>query len=58
MKELTARVEGKIHASSAQVCEAITTPDALKKLFFGASVQPDWKVGSQIRVTGEVSGKR
>jgi uncharacterized protein YndB with AHSA1/START domain len=58
MTELTAQVEEDIHASPAQVWEAITTPGTLKKFFFGADVQADWRVGSQIRMTGEFKGKK
>jgi uncharacterized protein YndB with AHSA1/START domain len=58
MTEVTAQVEEDIQASSAQVWEAITTPGTLKKFFFGATVQTDWKVGSRIRMTGEFKGKK
>ena len=55
---VTARVEKVIHASAAEVWNAITTPGTLKKFFFGADVQTDWKVGSPIRMSGEFKGKK
>jgi len=57
MTETTARVEKSIHASAAEVWSAITTPGTLKKFFFGADVETDWKVGSPIRMKGKFKGK-
>jgi uncharacterized protein YndB with AHSA1/START domain len=58
MTELTAQVEKSIPASAAEVWEAITTAATLKKFFFGADVETDWKVGSPIRMKGEFKGKK
>jgi uncharacterized protein YndB with AHSA1/START domain len=58
MTELTAQVEQDVHASPSQVWQALTTPATLKKFFFGADVQTDWRVGSPIRMTGDLKGKK
>lgn len=57
MSEPTAQVAKAIHASTPDVWAAITTPATLKKFFFGADVESDWKVGSPIRMTGEFKGR-
>ena len=58
MKNLTAQVEKSIHASPAEVWRALTTPSILKKFFFGADIETDWKLGSPIRMKGEFDGKK
>ena len=57
MDELTARVERTIPAPASAVWLALTTPASLKKFFFGADVETDWRVGSPIRMSGEYQGK-
>ena len=58
MKDLTARVEKSIHAGPSEVWTALTTPSELKKFFFGADIETDWKLGSPIRMRGEFNGKK
>ena len=58
MRETTAQVDKTIHATADQVWHALTTSESLKKFFFGADVESDWRVGSPIRMTGEFKGQR
>jgi uncharacterized protein YndB with AHSA1/START domain len=53
-----ARVSTEIHASPEKVWTALTTPKLLKKFFFGADVETDWKVGSPIYFRGEYKGNK
>jgi len=46
-----------IDAPPARVWEALTTPEILKKYYFGADILSDWKVGSPITYSGEWQGK-
>ena len=55
--EVTAQAERVINASAAVVWEALTTPATIKKYFFGADVESDWKPGSPIQWSGEYKGK-
>lgn len=55
--ELTAQVKKTIHTTAPEVWEALTTPASLKKFFFGADVETDWKIGSPISMKGEFKGK-
>jgi uncharacterized protein YndB with AHSA1/START domain len=57
MEELTARVEKTIHAPISEVWKALTDTTQLKKFFFGADIETDWKVGSPITMRGEFKGK-
>ncbi len=56
--QVTARAEKVINAPARAIWEALTTPAMIKKYFFGADVESDWKVGSPIRWSGEFKGKR
>jgi uncharacterized protein YndB with AHSA1/START domain len=56
MIHATAQVEKTIAASPAQIWQALTTPEKLKRFFFGADVASDWKVGSPITMR-EIKGK-
>jgi uncharacterized protein YndB with AHSA1/START domain len=49
--------ETDISAPPERVWEALTDPDQLKKLWFGAEVTTDWKQGSPITWSGEWEGK-
>jgi uncharacterized protein YndB with AHSA1/START domain len=49
----TTRIDAPIDA----VWKAITTPEEIKRWFFGVSTKSDWKVGSQLVHTGEYQGK-
>ena len=55
--KFTAEVTGTINAPAAKVWEAFTNPELLKKIFFGAEVISDWKVGSSIIYKGVWEGK-
>ena len=46
-----------IDAPIAAVWKAITTPDHIKKWFFGVDTRSDWTVGSELVHTGEYQGK-
>ncbi|MGC4091228.1 MAG: SRPBCC family protein [Polyangiaceae bacterium] len=54
---LTATTQVTIHASTAKVWEALTTPKLIKKYLMGADVHTDWKEGSPLVYTGEYQGK-
>ena len=54
---ITAQAKKTIHATAPEVWAALTTPASLKKFFFGADVQTDWKVGSAILMKGEYQGQ-
>ena len=56
-KNYTAEVTATINAPAAKVWEAFTNPELLKKIFFGAEVISDWKVGSSIIYKGVWEGK-
>ena len=53
----TAKATVKINAPAAKVWEALTTPEILKKFYFGADIVSDWKVGSPIIYKGQWQGK-
>ena len=57
MTGFVAVAETDIDAPAARVWDVLTSPDQLKKLWFGAEVETDWKVGSPITWTGEYEGK-
>lgn len=43
---LEAKVTINIKAPIDKVWEGVTSPELVKKYFFGTNVQSDWKVGS------------
>jgi uncharacterized protein YndB with AHSA1/START domain len=53
----TATATTTIKAPKSKVWEVLTTPSYLKKVFFGADIITDWKVGSPIIYKGEWQGK-
>jgi len=55
--ETTARVEKTMSASAATIWNALTNPALIKKYFFGADAQSDFRLGSPIRWTGDFKGK-
>jgi uncharacterized protein YndB with AHSA1/START domain len=57
MPQATAQVSRTIHASADEVWDALTRPEKIKQYMFGADVESDFKVGSQIRIKGEFGGK-
>lgn len=54
--DLTTRHTVKIDAPPERVWEAITTPETIKKWFFGVDTKTDLKEGSPIVHTGEWQG--
>ncbi len=52
-----AQVSTEVKASPSEVWAALTTPAILKRFFFGADVDTDWKIGSPICFRGEWEGK-
>ena len=56
-KGLIANVSTTIDAPSADVWQALVTPDAIKEYMFGTTVTSDWVVGSPIVWKGEWKGK-
>jgi uncharacterized protein YndB with AHSA1/START domain len=58
MAETTAQVSKTIDATPERVWEAITTPAIVKRYFFGADVDSDFRAGSPIRWRGEFNGKK
>lgn len=56
--KLTATAKIQINASKEKVWEALTTPELIKKYFFGTTAVSDWKVGSPLIFKGEWQGKK
>jgi uncharacterized protein YndB with AHSA1/START domain len=56
-KNFIAKASIKINAPRSKVWEALTAPKYTKKIFFGADVISNWKVGSPIIYKGEWEGK-
>jgi uncharacterized protein YndB with AHSA1/START domain len=54
---ITGRVSVQINASAAEVWEALTNPEIIKKYFFNTNTHTDWKVGNPVKFTGEWEGK-
>lgn len=54
---LIAKATTTIKAPSSKVWEAITTPDMVKKYFFGSEPVSEWKPGSAIEFEGTWEGK-
>jgi uncharacterized protein YndB with AHSA1/START domain len=52
------QVSAEVNASPEKVWAALTTPEMLKKYFFGSDVDTDWNVGSPIYFRGEFKGKK
>lgn len=53
----TVTVQKTIDAPAAEVWAALTTPETIKKYFFGSDVDTDWEKGSPITFRGEFEGK-
>ena len=58
MSDITAQVSKTIAAPAPMVWKALTTPAIIKRYFFGADVESDFRVGSPIRFRGEFNGKK
>lgn len=57
MKGFTVNVEIKLQASPSEVWKALTSPEDIKKYFYGTNTVSDWKVGSPIVFSGEWDGQ-
>lgn len=57
MDTLTAQASVFIHASAAEVWDALTNPEQIKKYLFGTEATSDWKEGSPIIYRGSWEGK-
>jgi uncharacterized protein YndB with AHSA1/START domain len=57
MTETTAQVSRTIPAAPQTVWRTLTTPQTVRRFFFGAEVESDFKVGSPIRFKGEFKGR-
>jgi uncharacterized protein YndB with AHSA1/START domain len=58
MTETTAQAARTIAAPADQVWDALTRPEKIKRYFFGADVETDWRIGSPIKFRGEYEGRR
>ena len=56
--DITGRAGISINAPSSKVWEALTTPEIIKKYFFGTDAISDWKAGSPLIFRGEWEGKQ
>ena len=56
--DITGKVSIHINATTDKVWEALTTPEIIKKYFFGTDAVSDWKVGSSLIFKGEWEGKK
>lgn len=54
--ELRTRAEIRIDAPAEQVWSALTTPELIKRWFFGVDTETDWTEGSPIVHRGEYQG--
>jgi uncharacterized protein YndB with AHSA1/START domain len=53
----SSKSEIKINAPASKVWQALTSPDMINEFLLGTHVETDWKVGSDIRWTGNYNGK-
>jgi uncharacterized protein YndB with AHSA1/START domain len=56
--KITGKASININAPVSEVWEALTTPEIIKKYFFGTNAISDWKVGSPIIFKGVWDGKQ
>jgi uncharacterized protein YndB with AHSA1/START domain len=56
--KLVAKATTSIDASKDEVWNALVTPDALRQYMFGADVQSEWSVGSEVTWKGEMNGRK
>lgn len=57
MNDLDTSVSMLIHAPVQEVWKALTTPEMIKRWFFGVETETDWTPGSSIVHRGEYQGK-
>lgn len=55
---LIAKKSISLHAPIAEVWKALTTPELIKKYFFGTDAVSDWEKGSSLVWRGEWEGKK
>ena len=55
--DISTQASVTIDAPAEEVWEALTTPELIKRWFFGVDTETDWKVGSPIVHRGEYQGK-
>ncbi len=56
-RKLLATTSISIHATPAEVWEALVDPDMIRQYFHGTETVSDWKLGSPITFKGEWQGK-
>lgn len=56
-KDLTFSKTIELSASPARVWQALTSPELVKKYFFGTTIASSWKAGEPVTFTGSVDGK-
>ena len=57
MKNISNRSSIEINAPASLVWTALTSPEIIKKYFFGTSADSTWKVGDPITFTGDYHGR-
>jgi uncharacterized protein YndB with AHSA1/START domain len=57
MMDLATKASVTIDAPIDEVWNALTTPDLIKRWFFGVDTETDWQVGSPVIHRGEWQGK-
>jgi uncharacterized protein YndB with AHSA1/START domain len=57
MGDLTTSTSVTIRASGEDVWKALTTPELIKRWFFGVDTETDWKVGSPLVHRGQWDGR-
>jgi uncharacterized protein YndB with AHSA1/START domain len=55
---LSLKIDISINASAANIWNALTNPDLVKKYFFGTNIESDWEKGSTIYFRGEWEGNK
>lgn len=56
-RDLKVEITEKFNAPVAELWDALTDKESVKKYFFGTEVNTDWKAGSPITFTGNWEGK-
>jgi uncharacterized protein YndB with AHSA1/START domain len=57
MTDLTTSISTTIQAPAKEVWDALTTPEVIKRWFFGVDTETDWTPGGPIVHRGEWQGK-
>lgn len=56
-RKLLATTSISIHATPAEVWQALTTPEIIKQYLYGTDTSTNWELGSPITFSGEYDGK-